>query len=57
MFVPFGLRLEDDDTFVRQATGMNFLTPDDGVELGARAREMVGAGRRHRRARPAPTTS
>jgi hypothetical protein len=34
MFVPFGLRLQDDDTFVRQATGVNFLTPDDGVELG-----------------------
>lgn len=34
MFVPFGLRLQDDETFVRQATGVNFLTPDDGVELG-----------------------
>jgi hypothetical protein len=34
MFVPFGLRLEDDETFVRQATGVNFLTPKDGVELG-----------------------
>lgn len=34
MFVPFGLRLEDDDTFVRQATGVSFLTPDDGVEVG-----------------------
>ena len=34
LFVPFGLRLEDDNTFVRQTTGVNFLTPDDGVELG-----------------------
>jgi hypothetical protein len=34
MFVPFGVRLQDDETFVRQATGVNFLTPDDGVEVG-----------------------
>ena len=34
MFVPFGLRLQDDNTFVRQATGVNFLTPDDGIEFG-----------------------
>jgi hypothetical protein len=34
MFLPFGLRLQDDETFVRQATGVSFLTPDDGVELG-----------------------
>jgi hypothetical protein len=34
MFVPFGLRLQDGNAFVRQATGVNFLTPDDGVEFG-----------------------
>jgi hypothetical protein len=34
MFVPFGLRIQDDNAFVRQATGINFLTPDDGLEVG-----------------------
>jgi hypothetical protein len=33
-FLPFGLRLQDDTTFVRQRSGINFDTPDDGVELG-----------------------
>jgi hypothetical protein len=33
-FLPFGLRLQDDTAFVRQRSGINYLTPDDGVELG-----------------------
>jgi hypothetical protein len=34
MFLPFGLRLQDDDALVRQASGVNFRNTDDGVELG-----------------------
>jgi hypothetical protein len=33
-FLPFGLRIQDDSSFVRQRSGINFDTPDDGVELG-----------------------
>lgn len=34
MFLPFGLRLEDQSAFVRQASGINLATPDRGVEVG-----------------------
>lgn len=34
IFLPFGWRLQDDTAFVRQASGVTFSTPDNGVELG-----------------------
>ncbi len=33
-FLPFGLRLQDDNSFVRERSGINFTTPDEGVEFG-----------------------
>ncbi len=34
MYLPYGLRLEDQTAFVRTAPGINMTTPDKGVELG-----------------------
>jgi hypothetical protein len=33
-YLPFGWRLQDNTAFVRQVTGINMATPDEGLELG-----------------------
>lgn len=34
LYLPYGLRLQDDESFVRQTSGINYTTPDSGVEVG-----------------------
>jgi hypothetical protein len=34
LLVPYGLRLKDDEEFIRLVTGFNYNTPDQGLEVG-----------------------
>ena len=34
LYLPFGWRLEDDNAFVKQVSGVNMQTPDEGLQVG-----------------------
>ncbi|HEU4682657.1 MAG TPA: hypothetical protein VFS51_12965 [Gemmatimonadales bacterium] len=34
LLVPYGIRLKDDEEFIRAVTGFNYDTPDQGLEIG-----------------------
>lgn len=34
MYLPFGFRIQDDESFVRSASGVSYATPDEGIEGG-----------------------
>ncbi|MEO8307515.1 MAG: hypothetical protein ABI616_05695 [Pseudomonadota bacterium] len=34
MYLPYGIRLQDNGAYIREQTGISFLTPDRGVEFG-----------------------
>ena len=34
LYLPYGLRLQDDTAFIREVPGINYETPDNGAEIG-----------------------